>query len=194
MLLLTYNWETRKLTIEYTILGLLSQEPMSGYDLKKIISGSPTFYWSGNSNQIYSVLVELHRQGYLSLEVIYQENKPPRKIYTITALGKQKLAAWLQSSPQLPERKHPFLIQLAWANLLPDTELDGLLERYQEEIQAQLKMAQHHGLSLEPVAPLSGLQELIWEQISQNWTAYYQAELQWLQAFRSKLKDKEGSL
>ena len=44
------------MTLEYAILGLLSWKPFSGYDLKKIFSDSPIYYWSGNNNQIYRTL------------------------------------------------------------------------------------------------------------------------------------------
>jgi PadR family transcriptional regulator AphA len=179
------------MTIEFTILGLLNQQPMTGYELKKIISRSPTFYWSGNSNQIYTHLVELQRQGFLSLEVVYQENKPPRKIYTITEYGRNRLVEWLRNAPQLPERKHPFLIQLAWANLLSDEELDRLLEAYEAEILIQLKMAKQQGISAEPVAPATERQSLIWEQITRSWVGYYKSELKWTQEFRQKFIRKE---
>ncbi len=81
------------MAIKYAILGLLSWKPLSGYDLKKIMVDSAAFYWSGNNNQIYKTLVQLHEEGLVEIEVRQQENYPPRKEYTITDQGAAALRA-----------------------------------------------------------------------------------------------------
>src|SRR5512146_1518055 len=96
--------------IQYAILGLLSWKSLSGYDLKKIISGSDLFYWSGNNNQIYNSLILLHKQGLVSQQVLQQESLPAKKIYTITDTGRAALRGWLLSNPELPELRNNFLI------------------------------------------------------------------------------------
>ena len=175
------------MSIEFAILGLLVHQPLSGYDLKKIISRSNTFYWSGNNNQIYHELISLHKDGFLSQEIIYQESKPPRKIYAITESGKAKLIVWLRSKPLPPERKHPFLIQLAWANLLSESEADELLASYEEEISAQLIMAQNQDISITENQISSPRQAFFWDQIQKNWVGFYRSELVWVQSIRKEL-------
>ena len=32
-------------TIDYTILGMLSWKPMTGYDMKRMMQNSPVMYW-----------------------------------------------------------------------------------------------------------------------------------------------------
>jgi DNA-binding PadR family transcriptional regulator len=60
MLLLTYHlWGEIIMTINFAVLGILSYQPMSGYDLKKIMQDSVYMHWSGNNNQIYKALLEL---------------------------------------------------------------------------------------------------------------------------------------
>ena len=61
------------MSIQYAILGLLSQQPLTGYDLKKIFVEEETFYWSGNNNQIYRTLVKLHEAALVTQEVHHQE-------------------------------------------------------------------------------------------------------------------------
>ncbi|MBA3075528.1 MAG: PadR family transcriptional regulator, partial [Anaerolineae bacterium] len=70
--------------LQSTILGLLSWKPFSGYDLKGIISESDLFYWSGNNNQIYKILLELQQAGLVTFEVHEQESLPAKKIYSVT--------------------------------------------------------------------------------------------------------------
>ena len=121
------------MSLEHAILGLLSWRSLSGYDLKKVFERSPALYWSGNNNQIYRTLINLHNAGLVTMEVINQESGPSRKIYTITDQGVSELKKWVLSTPELPQLRHVFLIQLSWADQLSSEELDALLARYEEE-------------------------------------------------------------
>ncbi len=124
------------------ILGLLSWKPSSGYDLKRIISDSDVFYWSGNNNQIYKSLIELQREGLVTYQVQLQESLPAKKIYSITDPGFSALRQSLLEAPEIPELHKSFLIQLAWAEILSDEEILALLEKYADEIANRLRMYQ----------------------------------------------------
>ena len=90
MLLITYvhiTYRGNRNGPAFTILGLLSWKPSSGYDLKRIISDSDIFYWSGNNNQIYKSLLELQKEGLVTHQVQLQESLPAKKIYSITEKG-----------------------------------------------------------------------------------------------------------
>ena len=133
------------MTIKYAILGLLSWRPLSGYDMKKIIADSMSFYWSGNNNQIYKTLIQLQQEGLVDSEVQQQENYPARKEYTITAQGETELRNWVLSAPELTQYRNTFLIQLAWADCLSAEELDELLARYEHEVEMQVLMLEERG-------------------------------------------------
>lgn len=186
------------MSIEHAILGLLSLAPLSGYDLKKMFEGSAALAWSGNNNQIYTTLVKLHHQGWVSREVQTQEASPTRKVYSLTAQGLAELRSWVMSAPEIPQVKNSFLIQLAWADLLTADELDQLLARYASELEIQLKMLnfQKERLNLSPsgVAREAYInlslartprETFLWKMVLENWSAYYQAELNWVGQLRS---------
>jgi DNA-binding PadR family transcriptional regulator len=178
--------------IQYTILGLLNWKPLSGYDLKKIIAESELFYWSGNNNQIYKSLVELHQQGLVSQEIQHQDYLPTKKIYTITSAGQAALHHWLLSDPELPEFHNNFLIQLAWMDELSGEELDALLARYAHEITVQVQMRTVQ-MSRTPIAPQrSDRERFLWKRIEENITSMYQRELDWVNRLRQDLL--EGSI
>ena len=82
---------------------------------------------SGNNSQIYTTLVELHREGLVTRETQPQEHYPARKVYTITEAGLADLRSWLAATPELPQLRNTFLTQLAWADCLGPNELDDLL-------------------------------------------------------------------
>ena len=177
--------------IEFAILGLLSWRPLAGYDLKKIISASELFYWSGNNNQIYRALIQLHKDGAVTQAVQNQESLPAKKIYTITASGHAKLREGILARPELPEIQHHFLIQLAWADELSPAELDALLVQYEKEVEARLAMQQETARRKVLAPNRSPRETYLWEEISNNLIATVQNELDWVRRVRKTLNEKE---
>ena len=90
------------MTIKHMILGYLSWQPMSGYDVKKIIAHSEILPWSANNNQVYRALVQMHNDGWVEKTVETQTGAPNRHIYTITPAGQDALRAWAGSPPEIP--------------------------------------------------------------------------------------------
>ncbi len=172
------------MSIKYAILGLLSWRPMSGYDLKKIIAESMSFYWSGNNNQIYKTLVQLHTEGLVDIEVQQQENYPARKEYKISERGAAELRTWVLSAPELTQFRNTFLIQLAWGDQLDGTELDGLLARYERQVEMQvliLEERERRGV-LNPAR--TPREAYLWREISSYFVTAYANELAWVRALR----------
>lgn len=175
------------MTIRYAILGLLSWRSCSGYDLKRIISGSSALYWSGNNNQIYTTLVQLHKEGLVDYAVQAQESLPAKKIYSITPTGREKLHDWVLSTPEPPELRNAFLVQLSWADQLSPAELDDLLARYEQEINVQLLMQREK--TRRAVSPGRTARETyLWQMIAENISGAYQNELAWVQGLRKGLE------
>jgi PadR family transcriptional regulator, regulatory protein AphA len=179
------------MTIQYAILGLLSWRPFSGYDLKKMMSESDLYYWSGNNNQIYRALLQLYQDGWVSQHVQPQENLPAKKIYAINATGLAELHKWLLTTPELPELRNTFLIQLAWADRLSPGELDSLLDTYEGEVAARLAMQQENAQRRSAAPQRTPREVFLWEKIHENMIAAVQTELDWVRRVRSELKERQ---
>jgi len=173
-----------------TILGLLSWKPASGYDLKRIISDSDLFYWSGNNNQIYKSLLELQKEGLVTHQVELQESLPAKKVYSITEKGLYELYLSMLAIPQAPDLHKNFLIQLAWSEILSDEEILRLLETYEGEIASRLLMVQEQARQSDSHPNRSDRERYLWKRIDENLIHSYQAELDWirqtLQEFRER--------
>lgn len=172
--------------IQFAILGLLSGSPLSGYDIKKIIAESDLFYWSGNNNQIYNSLVQLHQEGLVTVEVQAQESLPARKVYSITPAGRDVLRRWMLAEPELPELHHHFLIQLAFSAPLSDEELDSLLARYEQEAEVQLRMRQARA-EKQPAPRPAAREQLVWQRINAALLHASRSELEWVRGLRQDL-------
>jgi DNA-binding PadR family transcriptional regulator len=175
------------MAIKYAILGFLSWRALSGYDLKKMFGDSIFLYWSGSNNQIYRTLVQLHKEGLVTSEIQHQESGPSKKIYTITEKGLFDLREWVLSSPELPQLRNPFLIQLAWADQLKSEELDTLLEKYEHEVHMQLLMCREQRRRNQLNPARTQRETYLWHMISDNWVKFYETELAWVQKLREEL-------
>jgi PadR family transcriptional regulator AphA len=175
------------MTIQTAILGLLSWKPCSGYDLKKIVSQTELFYWSGNNNQIYKTLIQLHKDGLVTQQIQPQESLPAKKIYSITEKGKAALREWVLSGVELPEYRNPFLIRLAWADLLNGLELEALLDRYEEEILIQLRMQEEKARRPSEAPNRTPRETYLWAKITGHLADVYRHELDWVRQVRNGL-------
>lgn len=169
------------------ILGLLSWKPASGYDLKRIISDSDVFYWSGNNNQIYKSLIELQKEGMVTYRVQPQESLPAKKIYSITEKGLSELHQSLLTTPEPPELHKSFLVQLAWAEMLTDEEILMLLKNYEAEIANRLVLAQGQAAKAGNSPERSKREKYLWKRIAENLINAYQTELNWVRQTQKEL-------
>ncbi|MGN7385316.1 DUF4180 domain-containing protein [Paenibacillus sp. SAFN-117] len=180
------------MSIQMAILGILSWKSSTGYELKKIFEDSSFMYWSGNNNQIYKALLNLENEDLVTSEVVHQDNSPSKKIYTITEEGLKELKNWLVSSPEAPEIKKTFLVQLAWSDMLSNQELSDVLSKYENEIKLQLAMQKEKYRRALHSPNRSTRESLIWEMISENIISTYNNELNWVRETRKKLFENEG--
>ena len=175
------------------ILGLLSWKPASGYDLKRVISTSEVFYWSGNNNQIYKSLLELQKEGLVTCQVQLQESLPAKKVYTITEQGRAALRQSLLAAPQAPELHNSFLVQLAWAEPLTDEEMLTLLNAYEDEIANRLRMVEAQAARPGSRPSRSKREAYLWRRIAANLIGAAQAELDWVRQTQAELRQGKYS-
>ncbi|WP_106768819.1 DUF4180 domain-containing protein [Paenibacillus faecalis] len=181
------------MSINHAILGMLSYKPMTGYDLKKIIQASSFMYWSGNNNQIYKALLELHNEGLVTNEIYHQDSSPSKKIYTITNDGLQELKRWTLSESEIPEIKKPFLIQLAWTDQLSNREIDELLIRYEQTIKELVATEQERNRKGAFMPNRTPRESAIWNLIYENILSSYTNELEWINRVRQALHQFDDS-
>lgn len=179
------------MSIKFAILGILSWKSSTGYELKKIFEESSILYWSGNNNQIYKALIQMQDEELVTSEIIHQDSSPSKKIYTITEEGLAELKEWVASSPEAPEFRKTFLVQLAWSDMLSDQELNELLSEYENELKMQLIMQQEKIRRALHSPNRSTRESFIWDMISENIISSYRNELNWVQGARQKLLENQ---
>lgn len=106
------------MSLKHAILGFLSYRSMTGYDLKQAFDQSVQHFWPADQGQIYRTLNQLEKAGWVSKEVIHQEDRPNRKVYHINEAGKVEMRTWLSTPLPAPTNREPFLIQVFMGGLV----------------------------------------------------------------------------
>ena len=81
--------------LKYGVLGLVNLTPMTGYELDKTFKNSLNYIWKATSSQIYSELDSMEKQGWLTSERVVQDERPNKRVYSITEKGKTELMDWM---------------------------------------------------------------------------------------------------
>jgi DNA-binding PadR family transcriptional regulator len=130
--------ESGRNTLRHIVLGLLAAHPMAGYDIKRAFDRSLATYWNAGNSQIYTTLKALAAQGFVSSELVVQESRPNRRVYSLTDTGHWELEAWL--SEDVPSRftKDEFLTKLFFCGHTSDELALRHLEAHLATLQSQL--------------------------------------------------------
>jgi DNA-binding PadR family transcriptional regulator len=112
---------------------------MSGYDIKCFLNGLSWLIDSPSFGSLYPALHALLEDGLVTVEVIPQQDKPPRKIYSITDVGKQTLQEWVRQPVASDASLKAFLMRLILANNLSRPDLVALLEQRHTQVSGHLQ-------------------------------------------------------
>lgn len=126
--------------VKTVCLGMLTDGPASGYDMKKCFESSFGNFFPAGYGSIYPALATLARNGMVEFEEVPQEGKPDRKVYTITEKGRKELMQGL-SNPQPTHRvRSEFLAMMCFAHLMTEEQVNLVIDNKLLEIENFLKL------------------------------------------------------
>lgn len=123
--------------MDYVLLGFLSHEPMTGYEIKKRLDTSLRFFWGGSYGSIYPTLNQLEKEGRVTKEDV-SSNGREKISYCITEYGLESLKEWLSKPAEKDEIRYETLLKLFFGN---EIGLDGAEEhinRFEEKCRNEL--------------------------------------------------------
>jgi PadR family transcriptional regulator, regulatory protein AphA len=117
-------------TTELSILGLLFAGERSGYDLKKAAAEGVGYVWTPAKSHVYAVLPRLVDGGYATARTVVQERRPDKRVYRITAQGKETFVRWLEEPiDERPGSKDLFLLKVFFGGRMGREALVAHVER-----------------------------------------------------------------
>jgi PadR family transcriptional regulator, regulatory protein AphA len=105
----------------YVILGMVSRESRSGYEIKAAVDSSTRFFWAASYGQIYPELKRLSEAGLVE-GIDAPRGGRKRTVYAITADGEAELKDWLRKPPETSEMREEGLLKLFFAGALKPAE------------------------------------------------------------------------
>jgi DNA-binding PadR family transcriptional regulator len=125
-------------TTSYAVLGHLALQPWTMYDLARQMQRNVHFYFPRVESQIYAEPKRLVSAG-LAAATTEMTGRRARTIYSITAQGRNVLAAWLASPPAKgPLLEFEAVLRAMLAPFGSDEDLAATLRQTRAEIQSTL--------------------------------------------------------
>lgn len=123
--------------IDCVILGLLSHEELTGYEIKKRMDTTLKYFWSASYGSIYPALNDLVNRG-LATKREDIESKRNKLIYTITENGRDYLKKWLTLPIEKDELRYETLLKLFFGNEKGEEQAIIHIEAFEKKIQEDL--------------------------------------------------------
>lgn len=157
------------------MLALLAKEPAHGYELRaRLAVALGPLADRVSSGQVYVTLGRLEKAGLVTVAHGAPDDGADRKVYEVTAAGRERLAAWVAETSwprAAPTEFHLRLFAVASSRLAdPVTVID----RQRRELLRQLRMTQQAQLDERDGSPAALLLE--------GTALRLQADLRWLEA------------
>lgn len=174
------------MSVRMVILGLLSERPLYGYEIKQIIEEHMGDWTSIAFGSIYFALDKLAAEQFVEKVGVEQEGKrPSRSVYQITERGRAEFMRLLREGWRKFEREYFDVdICLFFLGVLPLDEVKGYLRARRATLQEVLNHIQAHRAEQLAHAEVPRLAGAIFDHS----VAHTQAELNWTTDLLEKME------
>ncbi|GAA5071632.1 DNA-binding PadR family transcriptional regulator [Thermocatellispora tengchongensis] len=163
------------------LLALLAKEPAHGYELKQALE--QTFggaYPSPNIGQIYVTLGRLEKDGLVRAVDVEQSNRPNKKVYYLTAAGRERLETWVDEPSEGPRVRDEFFMKLVLAPLTGVADRMALINRQRRHYLGQMRELNELAAATDPANRVAHL-------LVEGAMMHLQADLDWLQRCQEEM-------
>lgn len=123
--------------IDCVILGLLSHEELTGYEIKKRMDTTLKYFWSASYGSIYPALNDLVNRG-LAAKREDTNSKRNKLIYAITENGRDYLKKWLSLPIEKDELRYETLLKLFFGSEKGEQQALIHIEAFEKKIEEEL--------------------------------------------------------
>ncbi|MBW2039411.1 MAG: PadR family transcriptional regulator [Deltaproteobacteria bacterium] len=114
------------------------KEDRHGYEIHHLLSSGLGRVWYAGMSQIYALLKHLEMMGEVISKLEIQDNRPAKKIYSITPEGREAFLNWVQRPVErIRDLRLQFLAKLFFMRELKLSGIGELMEK-------QIKVCQGH--------------------------------------------------
>jgi DNA-binding PadR family transcriptional regulator len=130
MLFFHYSPNTRKsVSLRYALLALLIDGEATGYELSKAFDRSVANFWHALPQQLYAELAAMERDGLVEGEVVVQQTRPNKRLFSMTSAGRAALVDWFEEPARMASTKDDLLIRSYAVDLADAPRMIELLQQ-----------------------------------------------------------------
>ena len=168
------------MSLKYIVLGLLVQQPHYGYELKREADQLLGRGADLNPGQLYPLLRKLAEQQLIIGERIEQEDRPDKRVFTLTEQGERDLQTWLDEPVSLQIGRSPLFLRYLVLSLVRPKERAVFLAQQRRLLLDDIGrlVKDRAGDALDGDAPTAALRELT--------ILHAEADLKWIEWLESK--------
>ncbi|KUH36582.1 MULTISPECIES: PadR family transcriptional regulator [Streptomyces] len=168
------------------LLALLAGGPAHGYELKQDLEQLlGAAYPQPNVGQVYVTLGRLEKTGLIEGEEVAQSSRPNKKIYRLTAAGREALHAWFEETADEPRVRDEFFMKLALAPRTGLADQITLINRQRREYLRTMR-------TLSKLAATENRDNRTAHLLIEGAMLHLQADLDWLERCQEELEGTEG--
>lgn len=127
---------------DFVILGLLSHEDLTGYEIKKRMDTVLSYFWGAGYGSIYPSLNNLVKNENAT-KVETTENGRKKIIYSITEKGKIYLRSWLSVPAEKDEIRYETLLKLFFGSESGKDKTIEHINNFEDKIREQIPYLQN---------------------------------------------------
>jgi DNA-binding PadR family transcriptional regulator len=127
------------MSLRLAVLASLLDGPASGYSLAKRMSISISNFWYVAPSQLYMELRRLEEAGLATARVMEQERRPNKRMYTLTAEGRDELARFTRTPASPTAIKDELLVKVQAADVGDPEAVAAALDARRAEAETQLE-------------------------------------------------------
>jgi DNA-binding PadR family transcriptional regulator len=174
---------------ELTILTLMAERPLHGYEIEQLIEERGMREWTEvGFSSIYYLLKRLDAEGLVEGQLEEGGRGPARKVYRLTEAGWGALRAGVLEALATPRRANPhFLLGLSCLPILRAAEALTALEEYREALVARLAQLQH---KWDGQRPLPSFVDAMFDYS----VTLIRAQIGWVERYISRVEEESGQV
>jgi PadR family transcriptional regulator, regulatory protein AphA len=176
------------MSLDFAILGFLKKSPATGYELQKKIEKSINHFWTSTQSQIYRTLNRMEEEALIISEIHYQDEKPNKKVYSITKEGNDELIKWLSTPITIPSHRNPFLVQLFFSGNINKKTIKSNLLHYKKEMEQRLHFLNSDEAKQMVESAGKKIDHFIYQSLVDNGISVLQSEIDWADKLLNKIE------
>jgi DNA-binding PadR family transcriptional regulator len=138
------------MTLRYALLTLLADGEGHGYELLKRFQERVGSFWHPNIGQVYQLLHELERRGFVARRDD-ESGARLRRVFRLTARGERALRTWLMRRPAWPAPlREEIFVRLLAAERSGVGALLGQLDRQEAEYRRYVSLVREEAARPSP--------------------------------------------